>query len=440
MKRIILKNGEEHRIKCGHPWVYGNETAAVLAGPGASAVRAELEPGECADVESSPYRGAKAEYLGRAIVNPNSQIIARIYSHSKEGMDRGFFVRRIREAIARRIAAGYDFSRDSCRMVFGEADFLPGLIVDRFAGRPAGEPEADMASWLSVQFLTYGMDCRRDMILEALQTCAPPPLPLAGIVEKSAPVRKLEGLLPREGTISGHIPPDGIVITENGLSFLADLAGGQKTGLFLDQRNNRQQAGSYAALLAKEYADREQPLRVLDCFCYSGGFAVHTAKEAAQKAAGQTPCVTAVDVSLSALELAQKNAGLNGVSGMIETVQADVFDFLRLAERRREKYGLVILDPPAFAKNRAALENALNGYKEINLRALKLLDRGGILVTCSCSHAVDESRFRTMITVAAADADRRVIQLDFRYQPPDHPILVGYDESLYLKCGFYRVV
>jgi 23S rRNA (cytosine1962-C5)-methyltransferase len=221
---------------------------------------------------------------------------------------------------------------------------------------------------------------------------------------------------------------------------LADLAGGQKTGLFLDQRNNRQQAGSYAALLSKEYADREQPLRILDCFCYSGGFAVHAANAASQKTTEQTPCITAVDVSPSALELARKNAGLNEVSGMIETVQADVFDFLRSAERRREKYGLVILDPPAFAKNRAALENALRGYKEINLRALKLLDQGGILVTCSCSHAVDESRFKAMITDAAADADRRIIQLDFCCQPPDHPILVGYDESLYLKCGFYRVL
>jgi 23S rRNA (cytosine1962-C5)-methyltransferase len=499
VKRIVLKAGEEQRIRRGHPWVYRSEIETVLAGHGQKAVEADLEPGECADVESSPFypdktKKAHPEFLGRAIVNPKSQIAARIYSPSKEGLDKGFFKRRIREALERRLDAGCDLFRDSCRVVFGEADFLPGLIVDRFVGIPShagafaagglpaiagtsavGETSAETAfrSWLSVQFLAAGMDLRKQTILEALEEVLSSPLGPGGtalggpegVIEKSAPVRELEGLPLYDGLVRGNFPENGAIIAENGLFFHADLIGGQKTGHFLDQKDNRRLTAEY--LLAAGHggnpAPPERPLRILDCFCYTGGFAVHAAKAAvssvtrhpvadtddadAVNAADNTDAaprcpvkVTAVDVSAAALELARKNAALNGVADFVETVEGDVFDFLRKAERRRERYDLIILDPPAFAKNRASLENALRGYKEINLRALKLLGKGGLLVSCSCSHAVDESRFKRMIADAASDAEKRIVQADFRYQGPDHPILIGYDESLYLKCGFYRVV
>jgi len=443
MKRIILQQGEEDRIRLGHPWVYDNEVDRIYEGKTAAA---ELVPGDCADVESS-----RKEYLGRAIVNPHSKIIARIYSPSKEGIDKGFFKRRIREAILRR-ASFRGLSRESARLVFAEADFLPGLIIDRFTGwsladiesagieRPLSFASAEAAlgpphSWLTVQLLAWGMDCRREMIIEALEevmtACYDSP---AGIIEKSgAHVRTLEGLSPREGLIKGTFPSGGIVIFENDLPFIVDLPEGQKTGFFLDQRDNRLLAGTYAAMLRRETAD-ETELRILDACSYTGAFGIHTLR-AAKKAA-----VTMLDTSAAALEGARKNAALNGVTDHITTIEADVFDSLRGLERRKEKFDMVILDPPAFAKSRTALGEALRGYKEINLRAINLVRPGGILVTCSCSQALDESRFRRMITEAAADAERRLMQLDFRCQAQDHPVLAGYDESLYLKCGFYRAL
>jgi 23S rRNA (cytosine1962-C5)-methyltransferase len=473
VKRIVLKAGEERRIRRGHPWVYENEIETVLAGRDSAKAgtqkdaRVNLEPGECADVESSPLYpdGTKRphpQFLGRAIVNPESRIVARIYSASKEGLDKGFFKRRIREALERRIDLGYDPSRDSFRMVFGEADFLPGLIVDRFVGLPASSAaeataeEVGRHSWLSVQFLARGMDFRKEMILEALEEVLSSPLRPGketpgkpdGVIEKSAPVREREGLPLFDGLVRGDFPEGGVIIAENGLLFHVDLIGGQKTGHFLDQKDNRRRAAKYAARAAKPSG---QPFRILDCFCYTGGFAVHAAKaaeapgswgtaNAASHEPGVPVQVTAVDVSAAALGLVRKNAALNGVAGEIESVEADAFDFLSKACRRREQYDLIILDPPAFAKNRAALENALKGYKEINLKALKLLAKDGLLVSCSCSHAVDESRFKQMIVSAAEDAEKRIVQVDFRYQGTDHPVLLGYDESFYLKCGFYRVV
>ena len=499
MKRIILKRGEEKRILQGHPWVYDNEVAQIL-GPSGPAV---LEAGETADVESTGKN-----YLGRAIVNPASKIIARIYSSSKEGIDKGFFKRRIRQAISRRLET-CDLSRESARLVFAEADFLPGLIIDRYMGWPLADTgRASLprpldfhavsdtlgppSSWLAVQFLTYGMDCRRTEILDALEEVLAAPLippgrapaasevsapaaqnlspqdtqeasiagntvsdpaaqplspkettadavsdpvpadnsvfaPLglpAGIIEKSgAKVRDLEGLPPQDGLICGTFPQGGIVTFENGLAFALNLESGQKTGHFLDQRDNRRRAAAFA----------KNGARVLDAFSYTGGFSIHAARAGAGS-------VTAIDVSAEALAALQQNAALNGVESIITPIKADVFDTLRSMERAKEKFDLVILDPPAFAKSHTALDEAIRGYKEINLRALKLLKSGGVLVTCSCSHALDEYHFKRTIAAAAQDAERRIYQLDFRCQSPDHPILIGYDESLYLKAGFYRVV
>ncbi|MDR3335966.1 MAG: class I SAM-dependent rRNA methyltransferase [Treponema sp.] len=483
MKRIILKPGEEGRIRGGHPWVYDNEIARVLDGKAAKAGSGKgaafpasqkaapevlLEPGELADVESS-----RKEYLGRAFVNPASKIRARIYSPSKEGMDKGFFKRRIREAIGRRVfnsktvnpTAGMDLRVESARLVFAEADFLPALVIDRFVGWPlealetSGIPMSPLSfeaaraalgecgSWLAVQFLAYGVDARREEILDAVEEVLGSPLdtslgvlgtplgvlgtPLGvplGIVEKSgAAVRELEGLPLREGLLRGSFPPGGIVIFENGLPFAVNLEEGQKTGHFLDQKENRRRAAAYAVGVDGRGG------RVLDAFTYSGGFAVHAARFGAAE-------VIAVDVSKAALNLVRRNAALNGVEEKVAALEADVFDYLGSGERKREQFDLIILDPPAFAKSKSALEKAVRGYKEINLKAIKLLKSGGVLVTCSCSQAMDDSRFKHMVAAAAADADRRLVQLDFRYQAADHPILLGYDESCYLKCGCYRVV
>jgi 23S rRNA (cytosine1962-C5)-methyltransferase len=440
VKRIFLKAGEERRILLGRPWVYGNEADRILdSPPGKPDHPAALESGETADVESS-----RKTYLGRALVNPRSKIIARIYSPSKEGIDKGFFKRRFREALARR--ESFDLGRESARIVFAEADFLPGLIIDRYAGWPLEAVMGELslrpleygavekalgppASWLAVQFLAWGMDSRRDEILAALEEVlarepAASPLGLpAGIIERSAAqIRELEGLPRREGLIRGSFPSGGIAIFENGFPFAVNLAAGQKTGHFLDQRENRLRA---AKLL--------QGGRVLDCCSYTGGFAVHAARLGAEQ-------VRALDASAPALETLALNARLNGVEGRIEAVEGDVFDLLPRYEGQRERFDCVILDPPAFAKSHSALPGALRGYREINLRALKLLTPGGLLVSCSCSQALGEDRFKRMIAEAAGDAGRRLIQLDFRYQAGDHPILLGHDESLYLKCGCYRAL
>jgi 23S rRNA (cytosine1962-C5)-methyltransferase len=209
------------------------------------------------------------------------------------------------------------------------------------------------------------------------------------------------------------------------------LEEGQKTGHFLDQKDNRRLAAAFLEAYLSDSTTGD--VRVLDACAYSGGFGIHAAR------AG-TVSVECVDASATALELVKKNAALNGVSDRVKTTEADVFEYLRAAERKKERFDLVILDPPAFAKTKASLDGAIRGYKEINLRAMSLLKSGGILVSCSCSQALDETRFKRMICEAAADAERRLVQLDFRYQSPDHPILLGYDESLYLKCGFYRVL
>jgi 23S rRNA (cytosine1962-C5)-methyltransferase len=301
-------------------------------------------------------------------------------------------------------------------------------------------------SWLAIQFLSFGMDSRREEIIAALEEVLeqdgfiiPDDVPLgkaACIIEKSAAkVRELEGLPLREGLIRGNFPAEGIVIFENGLPFMLNLIDGQKTGHFLDQRDNRRVAAAYVGAGASVPAGDEPPaLRVLDAFSYTGGFGIHAA------AANPGVQVTCVDASAEALETARINAELNGLGDRVSTAEADVFEYLRAAERQKDFYDLIILDPPAFAKTRSALEGALRGYKEINLRAINMLKPGGVLVTCSCSHALDETRFRYMITEAAADAGRRLIMLDFRHQAADHPVLVGYEESLYLKCGIYRVV
>jgi len=260
---------------------------------------------------------------------------------------------------------------------------------------------------------------------------------LCGIYDKSAAhVRELEGLVLREEAVWGTFPEGGIVIFEGEIPFVVDLPQGQKTGFFLDQRDNHLLAGQYAAMLPDHInvvRSNGTELRILDACSYTGGFGLHAL-------GGRKGKLTLLDTSAAALETARKNAALAGIEERVTAVEANVFDELRNLVRRKEQFDMVILDPPAFAKSRSSLEEALRGYKEINLRAIKLVRPGGIFVSCSCSQAVDEILFKRVIAEAAADADSRLIQLDFRFQAQDHPILAGYDESLYLKCGFFRVL
>lgn len=404
--RIRLKPREENRILAGHPWVYDNEIARA-DGPAASGSEARVY-------------SARDRFLGSGSLSPVSKIRVRLHSRSDEAWDEAFTRRTLDAALAfRRRVRNLD--AESARIVFAEADGLPGLIADRFVGVPLGPeggPAGPAGSWIVLQVLASGAEARKASILTVLNEALNPD----GILERSdAPVRKREGLAPAVGILSGSVP-DRIEIRENGLSFNVDLATGQKTGWFLDQRENRAAAAAYAPGRA-----------VLDAFCNAGGFGLCAARAGAAS-------VLSVDSSEAAVAQVRENARANGLSDKVEVRAANAFDFLRDLEKEGRRFGLVVLDPPAFAKNRAALEGAARGYKEINLRALRLLEPGGILVTCSCSWWFDRERFRAMLEDAAADAGQRLRYLEDRGQAPDHPIVSGYPESRYLKCVIAEVV
>jgi 23S rRNA (cytosine1962-C5)-methyltransferase len=414
MATIILKSKEDIRIRRGHPWIYDNEIARVEGEP---------EPGGEVEV-----RDARGLHVGYAFFNPNSKIRARVYSRTAKKADEEFFVRAFEAAWKwRKFCFGEPAieRRMSLRLVYGEADSVPGLIVDGFVGATGTE-----GLWLSVQFLSLGVEMRKAEILKALRSVFNPD----GIAERSdAPVRALEGLPESVGVLWGSVP-ERIVIEENGALFEIDLLGGQKTGWFLDQRANRAAAAKYVS--RAQWADSPNKAigaRVLDMFCNQGGFSVLAAKAGAAS-------VLAVDSSRDALALLRKNAALNSVSDRITIVEANAFDYLRDLEKMGQRFDLIILDPPAFAKNRAALEGARRGYKELNLRAMHLLERGGVLVTFSCSHWFSPEMFDAVLADAAFDSNRGLRLLEERTQDLDHPILSGYDESRYLKCRIVQVV
>ncbi|HWR10528.1 MAG TPA: class I SAM-dependent rRNA methyltransferase [Rectinemataceae bacterium] len=411
---VTLKPREEVRIRRGHPWIYDNEIALVEGNPEAG--------GEVRALDS------RGKPLGFGFYNPASKIRVRLFSKSAAKADKEFFVETFKTALAWR-AQFFDTEKQSFRAVFGEADSAPGLIVDLFAGTAAGEPLSGGAvpdapapgkpgRWLSTQFLSLGVERRKTEIVAALQAVFSPD----GIAERSdAPVRALEGLAPSSGLLAGWVP-ESIIMNENGAKFSVDIAGGQKTGWFLDQRANRAAAARFAS-----------GKNVLDVFCNQGGFGILCALSGAVS-------VTAVDSSAGALAAAALNASLNGVASTYVTVEANAFDHLRALEKDGSKYDLVILDPPAFAKSHSAVEAAYRGYKEINVRAMHLLRHGGILVTCSCSHWFDEARFDSMLSDAAFDCGRRFRVIDVRAQDLDHPIISGYGESRYLKCRILEVL
>ncbi len=387
MAEVVLRRGEEKDIFAGHLWIYDNEVQQL---------RGEVEDGGIVDVISSGGR-----FLGRGYVNRKSRILVRLMTFEREEIDREFLRRRLETAIALRRRLGYE---NACRLVFAEADYLPALIVDKFA------------DCLVLQTLALGIDRFKSDIVELLAEMLAPRC----IYERNdVPLRAREGLPQQTGVLFGE-NPGRVEIEEHGLRLLVDVENGQKTGYFLDQRENR-------AAIEPFVKDAE----VLDCFCHTGSFALHAAKYGARS-------VEAVDISDEALALARENAALNGMEA-IRFEQANVFDLLREDERTGRQYDTVILDPPAFCKTRSALHGAYRGYKEINLRAMKLLRPGGFLITCSCSHFMTPDLFLKMLQEAAADVGRPARIIEIRYQAKDHPTSVAADESLYLKCVTLQV-
>ncbi len=390
MLTVTLAPGKEQRINAGHPWIYRSEIARI---------EGDATPGAIAVVKD--HRGRA---IGQAMLNVKSQIAGRILTRDDKSVDEPFVERRVREALARhgRSPAG----PDACRVVFGEADRLPGLIVDRYA------------DLLVVQILTAGMERLRDIVVRVLQRVVEP----RAIYERSdASARKLEGLDLRKGFAWGT-GDTGVWIREGDLHFFVEVATGQKTGFFLDQRENRH--------LVKRMARGRD---VMDCFCYSGGFSVSAA-------GGGAASVLGVDISAESLSWAARSAERNGLGACCTFMAANAFDQLRAFGREGRSFGLIILDPPAFTKGREALAGALRGYNEINLRAMKLLSPGGILVTCSCSYHVDAPAFLDILRSAAADARREFRLLELRTQAADHPILLAAKETQYLKCAILEAV
>lgn len=381
---VITARGDE-RLRGGHPWIYRSDVAEARA-EGGDVVRV-LAP-----------RGRPA---GFALFSDASEITLRMISTRDEIVDEGFFRRRLETAMAFRTSL--DIEATACRLVHGEADLLPSLIVDRYG------------PYLVVQALSQGVDRLMPLFTRMLVELAAP----QGILARNDPrVRLLEGLDRRVDVLFGTVP-ESILVTDAGIELDVDPWKGQKTGLFLDQRENRMAAAVYASG------------RLLDCFTYDGAFALQLARRCSS--------VLAIDISADAIQRVQRNAARNRLD-QIETRTANVFDALRELERAGERFDTIVLDPPAFAKNRASVPKALAGYKEINLRALKLLASGGYLVTCSCSYNVSESEFGLVLQEAAADARVQVTVVEKRMQARDHPVLLAVPETYYLKCFILRRV
>lgn len=369
------------RIFHGHEWIYASEIKKSFGNP---------QPGDVITLKDFRDRP-----LGSAIYNPASQIVARRFSRRRQDLDADFFIRRIRQALNLRIETP-DLDETLCRIVWSESDGIPGLIVDRYGDH------------LAVQTLTLAMDLRKDLIRDALiEILAPKSITL----RNDSSSRKAEGMEPGIELMYGE-NPGPFMVHANGLDFEIDLVDGQKTGLYLDQL----QAHNEVAKLSKG-------LRVLDCFTNQGGFALACAKAGAAK-------VTAVDISASACAAARKNAELNNLS--IDVIEANVFDFLKSAQ---PDYDLIILDPPSFTKNKKTLMDAMRGYKEIHLRALKLLEKGGLLSTFCCSHHASRELFLENLADASVDAKKSLRLVTEHTQRADHPVLISLPETSYLK-GF----
>jgi len=383
-KAVISKRATE-RVRVGHLWIYRSDIRECRA-----------EGGTLVDLCD-----VKGKFYGKAFYSDKSQIALRLVTTSDEKIDKEFWLNRLKAALALREKTVSD--TEVCRLVNGEGDGIPSIIVDRYK------------DVFSIQTLCQGSEKVKALIAEILSEISDP----VSIIERNdGKVRDLEGL-PRQVSILKGNDPGEIVCLENGLKFYFNLSSGQKTGAFLDQRENRAHAGrlSFGA--------------GLDCFCYSGGFALNMA--------GSCEQVEAIDISDAAIELAKKNALLNGVIN-IQFETDNVFDRLKLYDGQKRKFDTIVLDPPAFAKSRAHIKAAERGYKEINLRAMRMLNPGGLLITSSCSQHMDENAFLNILARAASDAGRRVQVIEKRTQGKDHPFLISMPETFYLKCIFLRVL
>lgn len=400
---VISEKGER-ALRAGHPWVYEAEVRELTP---------DTANGALVDVVSS-----KGRYLGTGFLSEHSKIRVRlISSNANDRFDAAFWERRIRYAWAYRKTVLGEEDLDCCRVIFGEADEFPGLTVDRFH------------DLLVTQTLSYGMDQLKPVIFPLLcKVLREDGQTIHGIYERNdVAIRKLEGLEEYKGfyDLPGEEHPAETVtqITENGVKYQVDFENGQKTGFFLDQKYNRRAVAKLA-----------RGKRVLDCFTHTGSFALNAALGGAEH-------VHAVDISESAVQLARENAELNGLEGRMTFTAANVFDLLpELEQAGKHEYDFIILDPPAFTKSRRTMDSAYRGYKEINMRALKLLPRGGYLATCSCSHFMPEEQFVKMLFAAARDAQVELKQIEARQQSPDHPILWNVPETNYLKFYLFQVV
>ena len=391
---VTLKKGEGRLLKSGGMWIFDNEVASIMG----SFVNGDIVLVH--DFDGYP--------LGRGFINTNSRIVVRLLSRDENTViDEKFFEKIVRDAWEYRKKVT---DTSSCRVIFGEADFLPGFIVDKFS------------DVLVVQSLALGIDRYKEMLVELLKkVLAEDGIRICGVYERSdVKVRKQEGMEPYKGFI-GEEFPTLVEIVENGVKYQVDVKDGQKTGFFLDQKYNR---------LAIQKLCKNA--RVLDCFTHTGSFALNAGYAGAKE-------VTGVDASHLAVDQATANAALNGLSDSVKFICEDVFDLLPKLEEKGEKYDVVILDPPAFTKSRSSVKNAVKGYREINLRAMKLVKDGGFLATCSCSHFMDYQLFTQTIGQAARNVHKRLRQVEYRTQAPDHPILWSADESYYLKFYIFQV-
>ena len=392
---VTLKKGAGRTLKEGGPWIYDNEIESIM--------------GSFTDGDILLVHDFDGYPLGRGFINRNSKLTVRMMTRNRDTeVDESFIRMRVKNAWEYRKKVMDDIS--SCRVIFGEADFLPGLVVDKFA------------DVLVVESLALGIDRFKEMIIDILKELMEADgIHIRGVYERSdAKVREQEGMERYKGFIGAPFDTK-VEIVENGVRYYVDVKDGQKTGFFLDQKYNRRAA----AKLCKG-------ARVLDCFTHTGSFALNAGMAGAEH-------VTGVDASELGVAQARENAALNGLEDRVEFICEDVFELLPRLEKQGEKFDVVILDPPAFTKSRSSIKKAVKGYREINLRGMKLVKDGGYLATCSCSHFMDYELFTQTIGQAARNVHKRLRQVEFRTQSPDHPILWGAGDSYYLKFYIFQV-
>ena len=388
MTKVYLKKKIAQRIANGHPWIFGNEVEKI---------EGDVNAGGIVEVFY-----ADNKFCGRGYINPKSQILVRLLTRKKEEINEIFFYNRILESWKYRQQIGYV---ENCRLIFGEADEMPALIIDKFN------------DYFVIQTLAFGMDVWKPAIVNALQKIFNP----KGIYERNdVPVRELEGLEQKKGFLSAPFDTN-ITIHENGLKFLVDVENGQKTGYFLDQQDNRR-----AIQHIVKGAD------VLGAFTYTGTFEIHAGFYGAKSVLG-------LDISANAVEQANKNAALNGLQDIVKFEALNAFDVLKTWGKEGRQYDVVMLDPPAFTKSRETIQKAITGYKEINLRGMKLVKNGGFLVTSSCTNLVQPEMFLHTIELAAKDARKKLKQVVFNAQAADHPIVWGMENTNYLKFLIVQV-